>query len=196
VWKGFQSQIQKLSLLSRTAKPIQTPGNGLMKGCLLEIAKRNAGGGARKMQIRPTRFQWTQYKDDLHFYIALGVIPIGSIIFYANFFIGNSELAEIPEDYEPKVWEYYKNPIHRWMMKYMYDDPVKFYEMAACKHVLEFEKVRYNVRRSMVTDMMRQQDDYRGYYFEPAVNPIPKEALDAAEPERRDNTGSNLYNQY
>lgn len=48
----------------------------------------------------------------------------------------------------------------------------------------------------MVTDMMRQQDDYRGYYFEPAVNPIPKEALDAAEPERRDNTGSNLYNQY
>lgn len=62
----------------------------------------------RIMVITPSRFQWHKFKDEFHFYTMLGAIPLGLIIIYANVFIGPAELAEIPEDYEPKNWEYYK----------------------------------------------------------------------------------------
>lgn len=38
----------------------------------------------------------------------LGVIPITALVLYSNIFIGPSQLAEIPEGYEPKHWEYEK----------------------------------------------------------------------------------------
>ena len=54
----------------------------------MEIAKRNGGGGARTMRIQPSRFGWTSFRNDLHFYAALGLIPLGSIVLYSNLFIG------------------------------------------------------------------------------------------------------------
>jgi NADH dehydrogenase (ubiquinone) 1 beta subcomplex subunit 5 len=38
----------------------------------------------------------------------LGVIPLGLITLYANVFVGPATLSEIPEDYTPKYWEYYR----------------------------------------------------------------------------------------
>ena len=38
----------------------------------------------------------------------VGAIPATAIIFYSNVFIGPATLTPIPEDYEPKHWEYYK----------------------------------------------------------------------------------------
>lgn len=61
----------------------------------------------RTFYITPSRFQWTKFKDDLHFYVSLGIIPITLVILYTNIFIGRATLTEIPEGYEPKHWEYF-----------------------------------------------------------------------------------------
>ena len=52
-------------------------------------------------------------QDDLHFYFMLGAIPCGLGILLANMMGGNTELRAIPEDYTPKEWEYFPNPITR-----------------------------------------------------------------------------------
>merc|ERR1712150_415271 len=75
------------------------------------------------MVIQPSKYEWTRFKDDLHFYVMLGLVPMGALILYANVFIGPAELSEIPEDYEPKEWEYFQSPIKRWFAKYLYEIP-------------------------------------------------------------------------
>lgn len=71
---------------------------------------RRMGGdhGHHQMIIKPSRFQWDKFKDLLHFYVMLGVIPVTALVLYANIFVGPAQLAEIPEGYEPKHWEYEK----------------------------------------------------------------------------------------
>lgn len=76
---------------------------------LFRLAVRNMSGGEKRIfNITPSRFQYTKFKDDLHFYITLGVVPLGLLILYCNIFIGPATLTEIPEGYEPKNYEYYK----------------------------------------------------------------------------------------
>lgn len=65
------------------------------------------GHGHKNMFIRPSRFQWDKFKDMLHYYVMIGLIPITAIVMYCNIFVGPAELAEIPKDYEPKHWEYH-----------------------------------------------------------------------------------------
>jgi len=60
------------------------------------------------MKITPSRYQWQEFKDHLHFYTLLGLIPGLGIVFYTNVFIGPAKLAEIPEGYVPKNYEYYQ----------------------------------------------------------------------------------------
>lgn len=64
--------------------------------------------GPRLMTITPSRMQWHKFKDMLHFYVMLGVIPITAIVFYTNVFIGPATLTEAAEDSEPKHWEYHR----------------------------------------------------------------------------------------
>ena len=45
--------------------------------------------GHQTFAIQPSRFQWNKFKDSLHFYVMLGIIPITSIVMYANIFIGD-----------------------------------------------------------------------------------------------------------
>lgn len=63
----------------------------LILGCLKDISVRGMAAGAagsRKMIISASRYGWRRFKDDLHFYVMLGALPLGSIIFYANYIIG------------------------------------------------------------------------------------------------------------
>ena len=72
------------------------------------LIRQAGGGGDRTFHITPSRYSWAQYKDQLHFYLMLGIIPGLIIVFFVNVFIGPATLAPIPEDYEPKHWEYYR----------------------------------------------------------------------------------------
>lgn len=68
-----------------------------------------AGGhGPKVFQLEPTRMQWHKFKDMLHFYTMLGLIPVAAIVFYCNVFIGPATLTEIPEGHTPKHWEYHR----------------------------------------------------------------------------------------
>jgi NADH dehydrogenase (ubiquinone) 1 beta subcomplex subunit 5 len=62
----------------------------------------------RVFPMQPSRWQWNKFKDMFQFYVMLGVIPLGLITLYANVFVGPATLSEIPEDYTPKYWEYYR----------------------------------------------------------------------------------------
>lgn len=71
------------------------------------VSVRFSGHG-HKMHIQPSQFVWKTFKDYLHFYFMLGAIPLALITAYANIFIGDAELTDIPEGYTPHHWEYYK----------------------------------------------------------------------------------------
>lgn len=66
----------------------------------------------------------------VHFYLMIGLIPVGAIIFYTNVFIGPAQLTPIPQGYEPKHWEYHRHPITRFIARYIHNNPqqvIKYY---------------------------------------------------------------------
>lgn len=81
-------------------------------------APKPGGHGPKTMQIIPSKYQWQKYKDQLHYYILLGVIPLSAVVLYANIYIGPATLCEIPEGYVPKQWEYYKVTTIQWHVKF------------------------------------------------------------------------------
>lgn len=64
--------------------------------------------GPRTMPIQPSRFMWNKWKDYTHFYVLVGAIPLCTLVFFVNVFIGPGTLSPIPEGYRPQPWEYYK----------------------------------------------------------------------------------------
>jgi len=117
--------------------------------------------------MRPTVFQWRKFKDFLHFYMALGIIPLTIITTYVNITIGPAELAEIPDGYEPKYWEYFKSPVSRFMAKYIIGDKRIDYEGMVDLCAEESEKmVLKNVER-IIRDFMKNRSDYQSWYYRP-----------------------------
>ncbi|XP_059612997.1 NADH dehydrogenase [ubiquinone] 1 beta subcomplex subunit 5, mitochondrial [Phlebotomus argentipes] len=130
------------------------------------LAKRAMSGGHdREFFITASRFQWHKFKDYLHFYTMLGLIPILGIIFYSNVFIGPATLAEIPEGYEPKYYEYSRHPITRFIARYIRSTPQQEYEKY-CHHIYEEnEKRQLRLLETRVKELMRDRNDYQAYYY-------------------------------
>lgn len=64
--------------------------------------------GEAHLEIKSCNWNLLKTLDLYHLYICLGLLIYGPIVLYANIFIGPATLAEIPEGYKPKHWEYYK----------------------------------------------------------------------------------------
>merc|ERR1712083_1068600 len=102
--------------------------------------------------------------DDLHFYFMLSAIPIGLGITLTNMFYGNPALSAIPEGYTPKEWEYYPNPITRFMVKHFKIGYQEMYEVSLhnnweCAKIVEMKQLKAEVKRQMAIT-----GDYKGYY--------------------------------
>jgi len=145
------------------------------RGCLsapslnraFSVSSSCNGGGSRKMVLTPSRFEWTEFKDNAHFYLMLGIVPIATLILLVNVFIGSCELREIPDNYEPKHWEYFKHPIEQWFSRYVYDHPAKEYEKMLHQLNVESRKREFRALEKKVRRLMAERGDYKGWYYLP-----------------------------
>ncbi|KAL1489310.1 hypothetical protein ABEB36_014233 [Hypothenemus hampei] len=140
---------------------------------LLRIATQNSAKRAmsehRTFPLQPTRWQWKKFKDLVHYYVMLGAIPCGLFTFYMNVFEGPATLSEIPEGYIPKYWEYYKNPVTRFLAKNFYPDPQQEYEKFCTYIFVEQEKIRLREIEQKVLNHIAERGDYQAYYYKPVA---------------------------
>jgi len=137
------------------------------KNALQMVQKRWSGNEHRTFDIHASRWSWNKFKDELHFYLLLGIIPLGTLILYCNIFIGPATLADIPPGYEPQVWEYHKHPIQRWFARYAYKPPDEDYEKMMCHLQSEHEKTQFKQLETKVRQLMADRGDYQGWYYVP-----------------------------
>uniref|UniRef100_A0A0K8TTY2 NADH dehydrogenase [ubiquinone] 1 beta subcomplex subunit 5, mitochondrial n=1 Tax=Tabanus bromius TaxID=304241 RepID=A0A0K8TTY2_TABBR len=174
-----------------------TKNNSLLRSTIANKARQNGmkirnmsdDHGHKTFFITPSRFQWHKFKDMLHFYVMLGVIPITAIVFYCNIFIGPATLTPIPEGYTPKHWEYHRHPISRFLARYIYPSPQEGYEKMLHYLYEENEKAQIRKLETQVREKMSERNDYQAYYYRPAIakyHRISKEAADYLESLRGD----------
>jgi len=125
---------------------------------------RAGGGHDKTMYITASRYNWQIYKDQLHFYLMLGIIPLSIVVFLANVFIGPAKLQEIPEGYTPRHWEYFSSPVTRFFARYCFWNPQENYERNLHYLMEEDEIRRMRLMSSKVTRLMRERGDYPNFF--------------------------------
>ncbi|KAL3276491.1 hypothetical protein HHI36_011871 [Cryptolaemus montrouzieri] len=135
----------------------------------------------RMFPISPSRFSWNKFKDLVHFYILVGIIPCAVVITYCNVFIGPATLSEIPPDYTPKHWEYERHPITRFLAKYVTANLQQEYEKYLAHIFMEDEKRRLKELEKQIKEKMKQRDDYQAYYYRPILAKYHRQTKENAD---------------
>lgn len=113
--------------------------------------------------MRYKRFEDINMKMALR-YILYGLIPSGAIIFYSKMVVGDSKLMEYnPDLFQPQVHEYYKNPITRFLAKYVKEDP----EVTYYRNIAKIERKHQLAQQQSIMSQAQslQQIRKRGYMY-------------------------------
>ena len=119
------------------------------------------------MVIKPSLFQWNKFKDLVHLYTMLAVIPMFLFSSYMNIFVGRAELAEIPEGYEPEFYEYSRGPVTRLMAKYLFEHPAARHERLLDHLNRLHEKEMLKRVEQQVKVVMTARNDDKSWWYEP-----------------------------
>ncbi|KAL1465747.1 hypothetical protein WDU94_005290 [Cyamophila willieti] len=133
----------------------------------LKTSSIKLGGHGGHFEIKPSQWQWTKFKDFVHFYVMVGAVPCLAVMFLSNIYVGPATLTEVPEGYTPQHWEYHKHPITRFFAKYLHQSPQEVYEkkMARLYEKDELQKMRTLTMK--LDELMRSRNDTQVYYYRP-----------------------------
>ncbi|KAM8954106.1 NADH dehydrogenase [ubiquinone] 1 beta subcomplex subunit 5, mitochondrial [Pelodytes ibericus] len=166
-----------MSLLSSAlalARRLSPANRGLLAGSTLlrglpqqgNAPVRFGSHGKNLFVVQPARFYDRRFLHLLRYYILLTAVPAAAFVTYVNIFIGQAELAEIPEDYVPDHWEYYKHPITRWIARYVVESPECAYEKMMAVIDIEAAKADLRLKQTEARRLMRQRGDGSWYHYE------------------------------
>uniref|UniRef100_A0A4Y7LP77 NADH dehydrogenase [ubiquinone] 1 beta subcomplex subunit 5, mitochondrial n=1 Tax=Eubosmina coregoni TaxID=186181 RepID=A0A4Y7LP77_9CRUS len=141
---------------------LRSPNTLISKSLIREMS-----GGHHTFQIKPARWSWNKFKDMLHFYTMVAVIPSTIVITCINIFIGPAKLVPIPEGYNPQEYEYHQHPITRWMAKNITKSYQQEYEMHLHNIYEQEYRMKLRATEAKVKAKMRENQDVQTYYYQP-----------------------------
>ncbi|XP_060078166.1 NADH dehydrogenase [ubiquinone] 1 beta subcomplex subunit 5, mitochondrial-like [Ylistrum balloti] len=123
------------------------------------------GAAGRRMILRPGIYLDRKWRDSVHFFLLLGTLPVLMAITFANLFMAQGELTDLPEDHNPQTWEFHQHPITRFIAKHIVRSPEKLYETQMAALYKQDQKRKLRLLERQVKRVMLDRQDVRGWYF-------------------------------